>query len=205
MQGTGDLDLVRKIKAGDREAFGELVDRHQKAVYRLAVRFVGDYGVAEDIVQESFFKAFQKINLFEERSSFKSWLFRIAINTCKNRWRAKSYHDVNLNDIVVSVGERTTKQLEHDEIQEFLHQEVEKLPHKQKTALKLRVFEDLSFQDIAQIMSCPYDTAKANYRHAVLKLKAAFEPNNTGRSRVGWILDKEDGLDVQFLQTQRGE
>ncbi len=169
-----DLDLVREIKSGNSQAFGELVERHQRAVYRLALRFIGDHGAAEDVVQESFIKAYQKINLFEERSSFKSWLFRIAINTCKNRWRSKAGHEVDIEDVVISVSETTTKGMEKVEMQTLLHKEVEKLPEKQRTALSLRVFEDLSFQEIAQIMECPYDTAKANYRHAVLKLKDVF-------------------------------
>lgn len=174
-----DLDLVREVKQGSKQAFGELVDRHQKAIYRLALRFTGDHGVAEDVVQESFIKAYQKINYFEERSSFKSWLFRIAINTCKNKWRAKNHHEVDVEDVVIAVGETVTGSMEAHELHETLQMEVEKLPERQRLALSLRVFEDLSFQEIATIMDCPYDTAKANYRHAVLKLKKVFGDTNT--------------------------
>lgn len=169
-----DLDLVREIKAGDKKIFGELVERHQKAIYRLALRFTGDHGVAEDVVQESFIKAYQKIHYFEERSSFKSWLFRIAINTCKNKWRGKAHLEVDIEDVVLSVGEKTSQGLEQEEMQQLLQSEIAKLPERQRTSLSLRVFEDLSFQEIAKIMECPYDTAKANYRHAVLKLKKVF-------------------------------
>src|SRR5579862_2370400 len=84
-----DIDLVREIKAGNRAAFSELVTRHQKAIYRLALRFTRDHGTAEDIVQDTFVKAYQKLESFEERSSFKSWLFRIAINTSKNKLRGQ--------------------------------------------------------------------------------------------------------------------
>jgi RNA polymerase sigma-70 factor (ECF subfamily) len=167
-----DLDLVQQIKAGDRAAFSQLVERHQKSIYRLALRFTRDHGAAEDIVQESFVKAFQKLNLFEERSSFKSWLFRIAINTSKNRLRTVvSQQAVDLNDVTISVGSRTVADMEYKEAQETIAKEVALLPERQRVALTLRVFEDLSFQEIAKIMECPYDTAKANYRHAILKLK----------------------------------
>lgn len=168
------MDLVRDIKSGNKIVFGELVERHQRAIYRLALRFTGDHGVAEDVVQESFIKAYQKIHYFEERSSFKSWLFRIAINTCKNRWRSKSHQEVDIEDVVLSVDEKATRGLEHEQVQDLLQLEIAKLPERQRTALSLRVFEDLSFQEIAKIMECPYDTAKANYRHAVLKLKKVF-------------------------------
>jgi RNA polymerase sigma-70 factor (ECF subfamily) len=192
-----DLDLVREVKAGDKKAYGELVDRHQKAIYRLALRFTGDHGVAEDVVQESFIKAYQKINFFEERSSFKSWLFRIAINTCKNKWRSKSHQEVDINDVTLGVAEQTTKNLEHDEAQRILQSEVQKLPERQRTALSLRVFEDLSFQEIAKIMDCPYDTAKANYRHAVLKLKKVFTDH-----RLALDLDEESESIKTFAEIE---
>jgi RNA polymerase sigma-70 factor (ECF subfamily) len=188
-----DLDLVREIKAGNKIVFGELVERHQRSIYRLALRFTGDHGAAEDVVQESFIKAYQKINFFEERSSFKSWLFRIAINTCKNRWRGKNHQEVDIADVVLSVQERTTFGLEQEQVQKLLQDEISKLPERQRTALSLRVFEDLSFQEIAKIMICPYDTAKANYRHAVLKLKKVFTDHQLA-------VDFGDGIEeIKFL------
>ncbi len=166
-----DLDLVKEVKHGDKSAFSELVRRHQKALYRLALRFAKDHGTAEDIVQESFVKAYQKINSFEERSSFKSWLFRIAINTSKNKLRGPSQSEVDIEDVTLSVDAKIESDFEFKETQNFVLTEVEKLPERQRTALTLRVFEEMSFQEIATIMNCPYDTAKANYRHAVLKIK----------------------------------
>jgi len=171
-----DLDLVREVKAGDRTAFAELVRRHQKSLYRLALRFTRDHGTAEDIVQESFVKAFQKLNSFEERSSFKSWLFRIAINTSKNKIRSNTgNNEVDIQDVNLSVAPQVETNMQYREVQVFIQSEVAKLPERQRTALTLRVFEDLSFQEIAQIMTCPYDTAKANYRHAILKLKKSLQ------------------------------
>lgn len=167
-----DLDLVREVKAGDRSAFSELVRRHQKAIYRLALRFSRDHGTAEDIVQESFVKAYQKLNLFEERSSFKSWLFRIAINSSKNKLRSsQSHQSLDIEEVTLAVAPVVETDMEYREVQSLIGLEVEKLPERQRVALTLRVFEDLSFQEIAVIMDCPYDTAKANYRHAVMKLK----------------------------------
>jgi len=173
-----DIDLVREIKGGDRSAFSELVTRHQKAIYRLALRFTRDHGTAEDIVQDSFVKAYQALGSFEERSSFKSWLFRIAINTSKNRLRAHGQDDVDIEDVTIAVESRAEEDFEYKETQGFITDMVQKLPERQRLALTLRVFEDLSFQEIAQIMDCPYDTAKANFRHAVLKLKKVLIQRN---------------------------
>ena len=186
-----DLDLVKEVKSGDKSAYGELVRRHQKALYRLALRFTGDHGTAEDVVQDSFVKAYQKLSTFEERSSFKSWLFRIAINTSKNKLRAQSNSNLDIDSVVVSVESRVQSDFEHKELQGFINEEVQKLPDRQRMALSLRVFEDMSFQEIAQIMGCPYDTAKANYRHAVLKLKKAFVQKG-GDDASRWLMSEEN-------------
>ena len=166
-----DIDLVNEVRMGDRAAFAELVRRHQKPLYRMALRFTKDHGSAEDVVQETFIKAFNKLHTFEERSSFKSWIFRIAINLSKNVLRSHSRIEVDLEDIQLSVVAQNETDLVFKEVRDVVDDEVQKLPERQRMALSLRVFEELSFQEIAVIMDCPYDTAKANFRHAVLKLQ----------------------------------
>jgi len=170
-----DLELVEKVKSGDRRAFSELVKRHQRSVLRLSLRFVKDMDTAEDVTQEAFIKAYEKLNSFEGRSSFKSWLFQIAVNTARNKIREWKRDTVDIDDVQLAVGAEAETTLVHTAVADILQQEVEKLPFKQKTALVLRVYEDLSFNEIADIMECPYDTAKANYRHALMKLRQTFE------------------------------
>ncbi|HEY1079425.1 MAG TPA: sigma-70 family RNA polymerase sigma factor [Bdellovibrio sp.] len=170
-----DLELVEKVKAGDRRAFSELVKRHQRSVLRLSLRFVKDMGAAEDVTQDAFIKAYEKLNSFEGRATFKSWLFQIAVNTARNKIRESKRDTVDIDDVQLAVGAEAEKTLVHSAVANILNTEVEKLPFKQKTALVLRVYEDLSFNEIADIMECPYDTAKANYRHALLKLRQTFE------------------------------
>ncbi len=169
-----DLELVWAVKQGDSSAFSELVKRHQKGLFRLLWRVTRDQSMAEDVVQETFIKAYQKIQLFEERSSFKSWLFRIGINTATNSLRSRKNETYNIDDIHISTGATGERDLVYRDLQALIGLELEKLPERQKTALMLRIFEDLSFQEIAVIMECPYDTAKANYRHGLLKIKAAL-------------------------------
>ncbi len=172
---VSDLELVEKVKSGDRRAFSELVKRHQRSVLRLSLRFVKDMDTAEDVTQEAFIKAYEKLNSFEGRSSFKSWLFQIAVNTARNKIREWKRDTVDIDDVQLAVGAEAETTLVHTAVADILQQEVEKLPFKQKTALVLRVYEDLSFNEIADIMECPYDTAKANYRHALMKLRQTFE------------------------------
>lgn len=166
-----DLELVEEVRAGNRVAFSELVRRHQRGLLRLVVRFTKDLDSAEDVVQDSFVKAYQKLSMFEGRSSFKSWLYRIAINTAKNKLRQDGGEDLNIDDVRIAVRPDAESDLTQGSIKETLYEEVQKLPEKQRTALVLRVYEDLSFKEISQIMECPYDTAKANYRHALIKLR----------------------------------
>ncbi|AZZ37728.1 RNA polymerase subunit sigma [Bdellovibrio sp. qaytius] len=170
-----DLQLVEEVRNGQRSSFSELVKRHQKGLLRLSMRFVKDLDIAQDVVQESFIKTYEKLNSFEGRSSFKSWLYQITVNTARNKLREDRYDFSDIDDVQLGVEAQAESSLVHRAVGEILNVEVEKLPFKQKTALVLRVYEDMSFSEIAEIMECPYDTAKANYRHALLKLKEVFE------------------------------
>lgn len=170
-----DIELVEDVKAGNRRAFSELVQRHQRALLRLSLRFLRELSLAEDVVQESFIKAFEKIHLFEGRSSFKSWLFQIAVNTAKNRLRSLPFEHVNIEDVHLGIDPGAENGLVQGDLRRAIRAEVERLPERQRLALTLRIFEDMSFKEIAQIMACPYDTAKANYRHGLMRLKERLE------------------------------
>lgn len=180
---TSDLELVQAVKNGDRKAFSELVVRHQRSLLRLTLRFTREQALAEDIVQESFLKAYQKLDLFEARASFKSWLYQIAMNTAKNKFRERGLDLMNIEDTQLGVDPGAEQGMVKADIQQALRNEIEKLPEKQRIALTLRIFEDMSFKEIAEIMACPYDTAKANYRHALLKLRERLESQD---SVAGW-------------------
>lgn len=196
---SSDNELIQEVRSGNRRAYSELVKRHQKALLRMALRFVKDLDVAEDVVQESFIKAYEKLNHFEGRSSFKSWLFQIAVNTAKNKLRENKRSTTDIDDVNIAVGAVAESSLVHTALANELQDEVDKLPVRQKTALVLRVYEDLSFKEIAEIMDCPYDTAKANYRHALLKLKESLDQRadlkNWSDSFNGYMTDL-----VQFAE-----
>jgi RNA polymerase sigma-70 factor (ECF subfamily) len=170
-----DLEVVEKVKQGDRKMFSLLVRRHQKSLLRISLRFVKDLETAEDVVQEAFIKAFERLHSFEARSSFKSWIFQIAINTAKNKLRDRKDESVDIDTVPLAVGAMAEHGLIGQSITLLLQKYVEQLPVKQKTALVLRVYEDLSFKEIAEIMECPYDTAKANYRHGLMRLKEELQ------------------------------
>ncbi|MCB0420000.1 MAG: sigma-70 family RNA polymerase sigma factor [Bdellovibrionales bacterium] len=183
-----DHILVEEVQQGQVASFSALVSRHQRALLRLAMRIVRDLELAEDIVQESFMKAYTKIDRFEGRSTFKSWIFQITINTAKNKLRGKRYEHVDIGKVSIPVSAKAESGVEQADYQKLLRDKVENLPEKQRLALSLRIFEDLSFKEIAEIMECPYDTAKANYRHALLKLRHNVEEDQRlkGWNEIEW-------------------
>lgn len=172
-----DLELIQDVKRGVKSAFETLVQRHEKFLMKVVVRMTRDLDAAEDIVQDTFIKAFRRLSLFEGRSSFRSWLYQIALNTTRNRFRKLNRETVGTDHLDIAVEGECENQMIAIDVRAVIQAEVDKLPDRQKTALSLRVFEDLSFKEIADIMQCPYDTAKANYRHALLKLKQNLEGN----------------------------
>ena len=174
-----DVELVAEVKAsknGDsRKAFTELVRRHQRGLLRIVLRMTRELPLAEDIVQETFIKAYEKMDMFEGRSSFKSWLYQVGLNTAKNRFRSRPPEEFTTDILQGGVAASSESDLVKSDVARSLRAQIDLLPERQRVAITLRVFEDLSFKEIAEIMKCPYDTAKANYRHALLKLRDQFE------------------------------
>jgi RNA polymerase sigma-70 factor (ECF subfamily) len=169
-----DFDVVKAIQLGDTELFSGIVKKYDRALLRLVSRHIRDKELVKDVVQEAFFKAYQHIGSFEYRCSFKNWLYKIAINTARNKLRSLREME-NIDEVVIVEVCHLEGQLMYDELKDVLRSLIDRLPEKQRQTLELRVFQDMSFKEVAQLMECPYDTAKANYRHAMLKLKEYFK------------------------------
>jgi len=193
--------LIESAKSGDSKAFSSLVLKHQQSLLRLCMRFTSSQDLAEDIVQDTFVKAYRKLSTFEGRSSFKSWLFQIAINTAKNKLRATK-DTVSIDSIQISISGVSTDGLEKQNVRELIREFVDELPDKQKMALTLRVYDDLSFKEIAEIMECPYDTAKANYRHGLMSIKKNIEKKNLMDHLLGRADREESGSDYSIDMSQ---
>jgi RNA polymerase sigma-70 factor (ECF subfamily) len=167
-----DLELINRTAAGEREAFNELVMKYQKPLYRLAYRMVGNHEDASDLLQKAFVKAFTGLRSFERRSSFKTWLYQIAINLAKNVYRDRArIEQTSIDDVVIKRNPRTLENLIKNESRLLLRQALAGLPEKQRLTLMLRIQDEKKFQEIADIMKCSVGTSKANYHHAVQKLK----------------------------------
>ncbi len=174
MEDLRDFDLVKRIQRGETKLFSEVVKKYDKALIRMVSRYIRDRELVKDVVQEAFFKAYQHVGSFEYRCSFKNWLYKIAINTARNKLRSLKEMD-NIDEVVIVEVCQMEGQMMYDELKDILKDLIHQLPEKQRQTLELRVFQDMSFKEVAQLMQCPYDTAKANYRHAMLKLKEYFK------------------------------
>jgi RNA polymerase sigma-70 factor (ECF subfamily) len=167
-----DLELIERTKAGEREAFNELVTKYQRPLYALLYRMVSNQADASDLLQKTLVKAFTGLGAFEGRSSFKTWLYQIAINLTKNVYRDRSkVRQVSIDDVVIRRDPHTLEALIQKESRGLLLQAFAGLPKKQRLTVMLRVQEDRKFSEIAEIMQCSLGTAKANYHHGVQKLK----------------------------------
>lgn len=189
-----DQKLVEKAQKGDKRAFGILVEKYHKKLTRLLTRMVRDQSEIEDIVQDSFIKAYRAINNFRGDSAFYTWLYRIGINTAKNHLvslgrRPKAMNDVEIEDIENFEDGQELRNLETPEnsvmtkeIVSTVNDTIESLPDELKEAISLREMDGLSYEEIAELMQCPIGTVRSRIfraRDAIAdKLKPLIETNN---------------------------
>ena len=174
-----DIELVDAALGGDESAFEELVRRYQRRIFSLVARMIGTPDDAPDIVQRVFLRAYSKLGSFRRRSTFKTWLYSIAINLSRNelrsrkRWGFKEV--VEEGTAVVDAG--MDERLIRSERRKILSSLLDGLPPKQKAVLTLRVYEEMSFQQIAEAVGISENSAKVNFHHAVRRLQDAIRGN----------------------------
>jgi RNA polymerase sigma-70 factor (ECF subfamily) len=167
-----DRELVERHRAGERGAFDDLVRRHQRALWRVARRYVKNDADAADVVQQAFVRAFRAVDGFRGAASVRSWLFRITINTALNHVRDHGRDRADeLADDALTAGPEGTLRLEAAQASDQLRAAVATLPDKQRTVLELRVFDDLSFREVAELADCTENAAKVNFHYAVKRLR----------------------------------
>ena len=171
---------IRRAAAGDRLAFRDLVLEHSHAMFRLAWRLAGDQAAADDIVQEAFIKAWQKIGQFRMDSSFRSWINRITVNTAMDYLRKQSRNAARTTE--EPDWERSGEGAEmpkHDvriDIQTQTHAAMSQLSEKERAALMLRHFEGHSIKEIAQMLDLTTDACKQTIFRAVKKMRIELAP-----------------------------
>jgi RNA polymerase sigma-70 factor (ECF subfamily) len=168
-----DAELAERFRNGDRAAFDLIVRRHQKGVWYLVRRYVKRDADASDVTQQAFVRAFKGLASFRGAASVRSWIYRIAIN-CALTWLRDHRREepTELAEDALVVASAATARLIDGENGARLREAIKQLPPKQKLVLELRVFDDLSFKEVAELAECTENTAKVNFHYAVQKLRA---------------------------------
>jgi RNA polymerase sigma-70 factor (ECF subfamily) len=170
-EADGDVLLVRRYLSGDMSAFDELMIRYERQIYRVCYRFVDNREDAMDLAQEVFIKAFEHLTSFRQESSVKTWLYRIAMNNCINHKKKNSREFVEVTEYTGSIRPSVQAHLEAREQSDRFRLLVKQLPPKQKAIIEMRINEQLSYDEIAQMSGRSVSTIKASVFFALEKLK----------------------------------
>lgn len=180
-QDADDAPLVRRAREGDRAAFEELVRRHADRLFAVVIRFGAPGGEAEEIVQETFVRAWRAIARFKGESQFFTWLYRIAINETKRhmtRRSARLEHVASDETPLASIGDRAPspqERAEHQDLRAALERAVRALPMDYRVPLVLRDIEGLSTAQAAAVMALGEAAFKSRLHRARLAVREAME------------------------------
>ena len=182
-----DPRAASRARGGDADAFRALVERHGRAIFRVAYRMTGNEHDADDVVQETFLRAYRKIDKFEERANFGTWLHRIAINCSLDLLRSRSRHERHRVSNKEDEDGEMTRQLESTdpqpdrlllsvEMKQHVLVALERLSGNDRTAFMLRHFEGMPVEEIGKTLGIQVNAAKHTIFRAVRKLREALEP-----------------------------
>lgn len=181
-------DVRRDVEAcqgGEREAFDRLVQRYQRDVYRLCYRYVNNHHDANDLAQEAFLKAYRAIGRFRGDSAFSTWLYRIAVNTCLNFRSARRPDPEELPESLADGSEGAADRLESEEKSRQVRQAVATLPERQRATLILKIYQDLTHEEVARILGSSVGTVKANLFHALANLRKKLNQPGVAQDAEG--------------------
>ena len=190
----GDQQLVERAQKGDTRAFDLLVLKYQGRVANLVSRYVNNAAEVEDVTQEAFIKAYRALPNFRGDSAFYTWLYRIAANAAKNHLVALGRRPSS--DQVIDEAEHFDlpgKLKDHEspdavlmgmELEQTVNSAIDSLPDELKAALTLREFEGLSYEEIAEILSCPIGTVRSRIFRAREAVDQRVEEQLGGESRL---------------------
>lgn len=167
-----DHQLVLRVQKGDKRAFDMLVIKYQHKILSIISRYIKDSAEIHDVAQEAFIKAYRAIGNFRGDSAFYTWIYRIAINTAKNylvsRGRRPPSSDVDVEDAEYYSGSDSLKDVDtpenhamRDQLEAVVNNAIKSLPEDLRTAVTLREMEGLSYEEIAEVMSCPVGTVRS--------------------------------------------
>src|SRR5512145_2057336 len=179
--GISDAECVRRLQRGDTEAFAVLVERHQRSIFNLLYRMLGDYDDAAEVSQEAFLSAYRSIKSFRGDSSFSTWLYRIAVNHANTRrksaalWQQRTARLKSLEP-VGDGGPDPADVLEQKEVRERVQAALNSLESEDATIILLRDLQDVPYETVAEVLKIPIGTVKSRLHRARRALKGRLAP-----------------------------
>jgi len=183
-----DEELVVRLRRGDGAALRQLVERHRGPLYGYLVRMLASREDAEDLFQEAFLRVVRHAERFDEQQRFKPWLYAIATNLVKNKYRSRSYRNaVSLDqdgeeaggDLASRLAGRSPRPMEEavrSELCGRVRDVVQGLPEKGRAALVLFYYQGLSYQEISEVLEVPLGTVKSRIHNALSRLSRDLQP-----------------------------
>ena len=185
-----DEELVAKSIGGDADSFNELVLRWERPIYALAYRTIGREEEARDVCQETFLRAFRALPGFRGQAKFSSWLYRIALNLCRDWIRRERRapvvqppEDVDIIEMAAETGpsESIEDLVARKDLSRLVEAAMALLPEEQRTAIVLKEYHGLTFQEIAELVGCPLSTVKTRLYQGLLVLRRELAKNSRAR------------------------
>lgn len=175
-----DVAVVAQVRAGDADAYRLLVERYSRSVFRLAYRMMGNEQDAEDVVQETFLRAYQNLHRFDMLASFSTWLYRIAANysldLLRQRKRQQPTSEEWDADQFAAGDPQPDRMLLSQQVQEHLTAALARLTPQERTSFVLRHFEGQSIEEIGRMLGSSENATKQSVFRAVKKLRKALAP-----------------------------
>src|SRR5688500_7704490 len=179
-----DEELVARSRNGDVDSFNQLVLRWERPIYALAYRVIGRDEDARDVAQETFLRAFRALPGFKGQAKFSSWIYRIALNLCRDWIRRKKRtpvsqmpEDVDLSELAAEQGptESVEELVARRELSAVVEEAMTLLPEEQRTAVILKEYHGMTFQEIADLQGCPLSTVKTRLYQGLSVLRRQLE------------------------------
>jgi RNA polymerase sigma-70 factor (ECF subfamily) len=189
-----DEELVALTVTGDVDSFNQLVVRWERPIYALAYRVIGREEEARDVVQETFLRAFRGLANFRGQAKFSSWLYRIALNLCRDWIRrerrapvAQAPEGVDLAELVSEQGpvESIEDLVARHDMSRAVGRAMQKLPEEQRTAIILKEYHGMTFQEIADLQGCPLSTVKTRLYQGLSVIRRELKEQGHEASPVG--------------------
>lgn len=189
MKSDPDIGLVQKAKKGNRAAFGELVNRYYEMVYVLAYGVVNNREVARDVTQDVFIKVYERLHKFDEKSKFKTWLYRVSVNAAIDQHRKKKpVQSIDVTDaaeesdrapvVMTDTAPSPRDQAHQEELKARMKEALSKLSEDHRAILILREWQGLSYQEIAESLEIDHGTVMSRLFYARKKLGEVLTAQN---------------------------